>query len=107
MLCYILHYHIVNYVTCGNGCFHYVFFFLIVRRSPRSTRTDTLLPYTTLFRSTSRSCLEKIPMTGLLCWASRMWRTSQAGASPRQQRHCPKAPTGLRIYSPVPPCWDG
>src|SRR3546814_19877916 len=27
------------------------FFFLIVRRPPRSTRTDTLLPYTTLFRS--------------------------------------------------------
>src|SRR3546814_14563567 len=27
------------------------FFFLIVRRPPRSTRTDTLFPYTTLFRS--------------------------------------------------------
>src|SRR3546814_12521352 len=26
-------------------------FFLMVRRPPRSTRTDTLLPYTTLFRS--------------------------------------------------------
>src|SRR3546814_3729847 len=25
--------------------------FLIVRRPPRSTRTDTLLPYTTLFRA--------------------------------------------------------
>src|SRR3546814_385835 len=28
-----------------------VFFFLILRRPPRSTRTDTLFPYTTLFRS--------------------------------------------------------
>src|SRR3546814_5380408 len=28
-----------------------LFFFLMVRRPPRSTRTDTLLPYTTLFRS--------------------------------------------------------
>src|SRR3546814_16123752 len=28
-----------------------VFFFLIIRRPPRSTRTDTLFPYTTLFRS--------------------------------------------------------
>src|SRR3546814_13833298 len=28
-----------------------MFFFLIVRLPPRSTRTDTLLPYTTLFRS--------------------------------------------------------
>src|SRR3546814_18569154 len=28
-----------------------VFFLLIIRRPPRSTRTDTLFPYTTLFRS--------------------------------------------------------
>src|SRR3546814_20203301 len=29
----------------------YFFFFLMIRRPPRSTRTDTLFPYTTLFRS--------------------------------------------------------
>src|SRR3546814_13272296 len=29
----------------------FAFFFLIIRRPPRSTRTDTLFPYTTLFRS--------------------------------------------------------
>src|SRR3546814_7617796 len=29
-------------------------FFLMLRRPPRSTRTDTLFPYTTLFRSGSR-----------------------------------------------------
>src|SRR3546814_4645686 len=28
-----------------------MFFCLIIRRPPRSTRTDTLFPYTTLFRS--------------------------------------------------------
>src|SRR3546814_14741315 len=28
-----------------------LFFFLMIRRPPRSTRTDTLCPYTTLFRS--------------------------------------------------------
>src|SRR3546814_4174764 len=28
-----------------------VFFFFMIRRPPRSTRTDTLFPYTTLFRS--------------------------------------------------------
>src|SRR3546814_15702853 len=28
-----------------------LFFFLMIRRPPRSTRTDTLSPYTTLFRS--------------------------------------------------------
>src|SRR3546814_19374586 len=31
--------------------FLFSFFFLMIRRPPRSTRTDTLFPYTTLFRS--------------------------------------------------------
>src|SRR3546814_14742540 len=31
--------------------FLYFFFFLMIRRPPRSTRTDTLFPSTTLFRS--------------------------------------------------------
>src|SRR3546814_3670354 len=31
--------------------FYVVVFFLMIRRPPRSTRTDTLFPYTTLFRS--------------------------------------------------------
>src|SRR3546814_7241015 len=30
-------------------------FFLMIRRPPRSTRTDTLFPYTTLFRSAQDS----------------------------------------------------
>src|SRR3546814_14914426 len=34
------------------------FFFLMIRRPPRSTRTDTLFPYTTLFRSLYLSVLE-------------------------------------------------
>src|SRR3546814_13453657 len=34
----------VNLTSC-------CFFFLMIRRTPRSTRTDTLFPYTTLFRS--------------------------------------------------------
>src|SRR3546814_15695752 len=32
-----------------------LFFFLMIRRPPRSTRTDTLFPYTTLFRSAGRA----------------------------------------------------
>src|SRR3546814_19327829 len=31
----------------------FLFFFLMIRRPPRSKRTDTLFPYTTLFRSGS------------------------------------------------------
>src|SRR3546814_2639665 len=39
-----------------DGYFFMVFFFFLrIRRPPRSTRTDTLFPYTTLFRSTPRS----------------------------------------------------
>src|SRR3546814_16449059 len=34
-----------------------MFVFLMIRRPPRSTRTDTLFPYTTLFRS--RRALEE------------------------------------------------
>src|SRR3546814_970518 len=32
----------------------FTFFLLMIRRPPRSTRTDTLFPYTTLFRSHRR-----------------------------------------------------
>src|SRR3546814_2487718 len=32
-------------------CMFILFFFLMKRRPPRSTRTDTIFPYTTLFRS--------------------------------------------------------
>src|SRR3546814_14462228 len=39
------------YVGYGSSCIFF-FFFLMIRRPPRSTRTDTLFPYTTLFRST-------------------------------------------------------
>src|SRR3546814_14216065 len=35
-------------------CIFILFFFLMIRRPPRSTRTDTLFPYTTLFRSGDR-----------------------------------------------------
>src|SRR3546814_7463215 len=46
-----------------------LFFFLMKRRPPRSTRTDTLFPYTTLFRSGSRVLLRG-PNTATLiaCW---------------------------------------
>src|SRR3546814_7390305 len=36
-----------------------VVFFLMIRRPPRSTRTDTLFPYTTLFRSYDEQALAK------------------------------------------------
>src|SRR3546814_12156158 len=45
--------HVILYMyVCVNLSFT-IFFFLMIRRPPRSTRTDTLFPYTTLFRSTA------------------------------------------------------
>src|SRR3546814_11889871 len=51
-------------------------FFLMIRRPPRSTRTDTLFPYTTLFRSVPKSgspfLLQAHCMTYLVL--ARKWR---------------------------------
>src|SRR3546814_20607992 len=58
-----------SFILFGCSCLlWYLFFFLMIRRPPRSTRTDTLFPYTTLFRS--RRCA---PITGRATCAS--WRT--------------------------------
>src|SRR3546814_14268122 len=45
-LCYVL----FCFMTLGL-VEYFLVFFLLIRRPPRSTRTDTLFPYTTLFRS--------------------------------------------------------
>src|SRR3546814_11061935 len=62
----VLYIHLLYYIYISHLLFFYVtscynllcflclflfFFFLMIRRPPRSTRTDTLFPYTTLFRS--------------------------------------------------------
>src|SRR3546814_7247472 len=50
----------------------FIFFFLMIRRPPRSTRTDTLFPYTTLFRSWKerpfklRAYGSDLPLTALI-----------------------------------------
>src|SRR3546814_3604446 len=62
------------------------------RRPPRSTRTDTLFPYTTLFRSSSISAAIasarwcRLPVTGMsrcTSFASRHARTRPANAPPK------------------------
>src|SRR3546814_16504440 len=45
VICFLL------FLLCCVICF---FFFLMIRRPPRSTRTDTLIPYTTLCQSENR-----------------------------------------------------
>src|SRR3546814_10803672 len=63
-------------------------FFLMIRRPPRSTRTDTLFPYTTLFRSrlvhdgpqlTELGELE--PSLGPSCSPDGKWQLSQRGGN--------------------------
>src|SRR3546814_16978511 len=54
------------------------FFFLMIRRPPRSTRNDTLFPYTTLFRSPHR--IER---------GDREWRPAE-----RRGRQWPRHPGG-------------
>src|SRR3546814_13778119 len=47
---------VVNTIlVCSCSISFFFFFFLMIRRPPRSTRTDTLFPYTTLFRSREAS----------------------------------------------------
>src|SRR3546814_4898954 len=75
----------------------YVFwlcFFLMIRRPPRSTRTDTLFPYTTLFRSTAmllRQC-------GLCLAPSWPWLALVWPAEPqRSEEHTSELQSLMRI----------
>src|SRR3546814_17202857 len=47
----VIHFACHLLFPCLHCLFLSCFFFLMRRRPPRSTRTDTLFPYTTLFRS--------------------------------------------------------
>src|SRR3546814_2587624 len=49
--------------------FSTIFFFLMIRRPPRSTRTDTLFPYTTLFRSMLILQLRRETPADTVAWA--------------------------------------
>src|SRR3546814_17493499 len=69
---------------CGFVCFYIIhasllsvclFFFLMIRRPPRSTRTDTLFPYTTLFRSPASRRQGRRASTESLCRSC--WREDQ------------------------------
>src|SRR3546814_17245806 len=57
-----------------------LFFFLMIRRPPRSTRTDTLFPYTTLFRSSVPTCASGVTLPTYLPLKSRPlapWQAAQ------------------------------
>src|SRR3546814_18463485 len=54
-ICIYSSYVLLFLVFSLSVAFFLFFFFLMIRRPPRSTRTDTLFPYTTLFRSAAQS----------------------------------------------------
>src|SRR3546814_3076914 len=68
--------------------FCYAFFFLMIRRPPRSTRTDTLFPYTTLFRS-----IQSYPCQSYRCFPS---MSSFVRAS-RSEEHTSELQSLMRI----------
>src|SRR3546814_2643745 len=97
-------------------CFYLSFFFLMLRRPPRSTRTDTLFPYTTLFRSPCTRCspeagqanacgqfLDEQPRHSLCrpfasgCFLAGLTRA--AGLSGAHNRYCGSAADLVRILS--------
>src|SRR3546814_10310834 len=76
----------------------FFFFFLMIRRPPRSTRTDTLFPYTTLFRSSRFYLILRSPAGRQPGRASR--RTHAADAAVllrRSEEHTSELQSLMRI----------
>src|SRR3546814_6513218 len=73
-------------------------FFLMIRRPPRSTRTDTLFPYTTLFRSAASAasfCFGPSPCEGRGGWEG--VPTVRADSKDRSEEHTSELQSLMRI----------
>src|SRR3546814_18347109 len=66
--------------------YYYIFFLLMIRRPPRSTRTDTLFPYTTLFQD-------------LVCRTARRTVQRRLGQFRRRRRPDPGPP--VHVMNPA------
>src|SRR3546814_7166755 len=77
-----------------------MFFFLMIRRPPRSTRTDTLFPYTTLFRSCSTAprgpAISMVSRPSSPNCSTRCARTSRCSAK-RSEEHTSELQSLMRI----------
>src|SRR3546814_7886358 len=75
-------------------------FFLMIRRPPRSTRTDTLFPYTTLFRSRRRAGRRWHPLAAVRA-VLRLWRAGVFGVpvvrGARSEEHTSELQSLMRI----------
>src|SRR3546814_12020505 len=65
-------------------CLLYYCFFLMIRRPPRSTRTDTLFPYTTRFRSAGSSELARRTAQGLVLSCGMLCGSARSGGNLRR-----------------------
>src|SRR3546814_18297499 len=72
--------------------YFFFFFFLMIRRPPRSTRTDTLFPYTTLFRSNPQTCRNF--SRGPHYWPS---EATSSGGGGRSEEHTSELQSLMRI----------
>src|SRR3546814_2921637 len=70
----------------------------MIRRPPRSTRTDTLFPYTTLFRSKEPRCQRIAALGRQASWVSRGWPLSPRSSSKwRSEEHTSELQSLMRI----------
>src|SRR3546814_15474931 len=78
---------VFHIILCSRDVFYYFIFFLRIRRPPRSTRTDTLFPYTTLFRSAAfGACLYAVVLPVAPQSAPRRLRRPHPGGPARHVR---------------------
>src|SRR3546814_14092497 len=70
----------------------------MIRRPPRSTRTDTLFPYTTLFRSTGR-VREVENMTRLLGWSALSAAIAALALQPLERAHSANKASSLQTVN--------
>src|SRR3546814_949389 len=84
---------------CFVDHYYFCFFFLMIRRPPRSTRTDTLFPYTTLFRSSATRWSHRPGMTAIMpkpcCACPAVTRSTTANR--RSEEHTSELQSLMRI----------
>src|SRR3546814_4024282 len=82
--------------VCFCGILVMWFFFLMIRRPPRSTRTDTLFPYTTLFRS-CRPCRHRDGARPDRSGAAHIAPRSPTACTRRSEEHTSELQSLMRI----------
>src|SRR3546814_17359236 len=102
----------ISFIALSRGCYvilclsfpmFYIFdfFFLMIRRPPRSTRTDTLFPYTTLFRSLLEIADAADFLIGTTGAADRLGQAVELDGEARSEEHTSELQSLMRISSAV------